>query len=446
MIKANDKPVFMNRKNVTISVLTSLSFAYASSASFAVNANQKELTKEVTNSKAIAHKSGYKDTNQLNGPTSVAAELEAEDRISKPLFTLSEFDNSLNPWFDYKKSINKKHGFKFGVYYNALYQSANKTIDENEDTGALGILRFNGAWDIVGRGTKNVGTLYFNIDNRHKLGTDIAPAGLASEVGYVGMTGTLFSDVGTVLVDLNYQQRVNDARGGFIVGRFDPNDYVFVSGYANPWTTFQNVSVLLNASVALPDASWGLGGGHWLTDELYVLGTINDANGLVTDDLDFFSGGSEFWKALEFGWSPNTSKRYSNQINMSFWHVDARDNITTEESYGVAVSANWLFDNGIMPIFRAGVSKGDSPIYNETVTFGLTYQIESRSDEFGIAVNWGKSPVETLRNQITTEVFYKLQLAQNLAITPSIQLLTDPALNTETDDIAIFSVRFRISL
>ncbi len=99
-----------------------------------------------------------------------------------------------------------------------------------------------------------------------------------------------------------------------------------------------------------------------------------------------------------------------------------------------------------MPIFRAGFSKGSSPIYNETVTLGLTYQIESRSDELGIAVNWGKLPSDQLRNQITTELYYKLQLAQNLAITPSVQLLTDPAFNNETDDVAIFALRFRFTL
>ena len=392
------------------------------------------------------HKSGYTDKVKLEGRTSVEAELEEEDRITDPLFIFEKMDDALVPWFDYKKSLNDKHGFRFGIYYNALYQSANESLPGNEDTGALGIFRINGAWDIVGKGTKNTGTVYFNLDNRHKLGTDIAPAGLASEVGYAGMTGTLFSDVGTVLVDLNYQQRINSRHGGFIVGRFDPNDYVFVSGYANPWTAFQNVAVLLNPSVALPDASWGLGAGHWINDQFYALATINDANGLLTDNLDFFSGGSEFWKAIEFGWSPDKSKRYSHQVNMSFWHVDERDGITTEPSYGVGVSANWLFDNGIMPIFRAGFSKGSTPIYNETITLGLTYQIESRSDEFGVAVNWGQMPQDQFRNQITTEIYYKLQLAQNLAITPSIQFLTDPALNPNADDVCIFGLRLRASL
>lgn len=408
---------------------------------------------EINTSKVVKedkHKSGYQDKNKLDGRTSVESELEEEDRITDPLLVFESLDSAFKPWFDFKKSVNEDHGFRFGIYYNALYQTANETIEGNEDTGALGIIRFNGAWDIVGRGTKDAGTIYFNIDNRHKLGTDIAPAGLASEVGYAGMTGTLFSDVGTVLVDFNYQQRVNDARGGFIVGRFDPNDYVFVSGYANPWTAFQNVAVLLNPSVALPDASWGIGGGHWLTDEFYALGTLNDANGLVTDNLDFFSGGAEFWKAVEFGWSPNKAKRYTHQVNMSFWHVDEREHNSSQESieasYGVGISANWSFDNGIMPIFRAGISKGASPIYNETITLGLTYQIESRSDELGIAINWGKLPSDQFRNQITTELYYKLQLAQNLAITPSIQLLTDPALNTETDDVAIFGLRLRFSM
>lgn len=394
----------------------------------------------------IKHRSGYAKKSQLEGRTTVESELEEEDRINDPLLAFQSLDDLFKPWFDFKQSVNEQNSFRFGIYYNALYQTANKTLAGREDTGALGIIRFNGAWDIVGRGSKDTGTIYFNIDNRHKLGTDIAPAGLASEIGYAGVTGTLFSDVGNVLVDLNYQQRINDGHGGFIFGRFDPNDYVFVSGYANPWTAFQNLAVLLNPSVALPDASWGIGGGHWITNEFYALGTINDANGLLTDNLDFFEGGSEFWKAVEFGWSPDKGKRYTHQFNMSFWHVDKRDGISTEASYGVGVSANWLFDNGIMPIFRAGISKGASPIYNETVTVGLTYQIESRSDEFGVAVNWGKLSSEQFVGQITTELYYKLQLAQNLAITPSVQFLTDTTLNTEFNDVLVLGLRLRFSI
>jgi len=405
------------------------------------------------NAEDIQHKSGYETRAPFAGPASVEAQLEEEDRLTEPLFVWESIDDGLQPWFDFKRSIYENSGFRFGVYYNALYQHASATLPDDsatntiyEDSSALGIFRINGAWEVVGRGTEDTGTIYFNIDNRHKLGTDIAPADLAGEVGYAGMTGTLFSDVGTVLVDLNYQQKINNSHGGFILGRFDPNDYVFVSGYANPWTAFQNVAVLFNPSVALPDASWGLGFGHWLNDSFYALGTVNDANGYLTDELAFFDGGTEFWKALEFGWSPSRDQRFTRQINISFWHVDERDDITNDDSYGVAVSANWLFANNIMPIFRMGISDGETPIYNETVTLGLTYKLDNRTDELGFAVNWGNPATDSLDDQITSELFYKLQLAQNIAITPSVQYLIDPALNPEEDSLTIIGLRFRFTL
>lgn len=403
---------------------------------FSANASSKEAN----------HKSGYSQNNNFGGPSSVEAQLEEEDRITNPLMVFDGMDQALKPWFQWKKALNDEHGFRFGIYYNALYQGASDSLPGTDDSAALGIIRFNGVWTLVGKGTENTGSLYFNIDNRHRLGTDIAPANMAGAVGYAGMTGTLFSDVDTVLVDFNWQQRINAGAGGVILGRFDPNDYVFVSGYANPWTAFQNVAVLLNPSVALPDASWGIGAGHWLSNQFYALGTINDANGLLTDNLEFFKGGSEFWKAAEFGWTPSRDQRFNRQVNVSLWHVDERDGITTGDSSGVAFSANWLLDNNLMPIMRLGFSDGEAPIYNETFTLGLTYKLNNRTDDMGVAVNWGNPAASGLNDQYTTEIFYKLQLAQNLAITPSVQWLKDPALNPTKDSIIIVGFRFRLTL
>ena len=81
------------------------------------------------------------------------------------------------------------------------------------------------------------------MENRHRIGTDIAPADLGFEIGYNGIPGALFSNAGTILVDLNWQQFILDGQGGFIIGRYDPNDYMDVLGYANPWTAFSNLAV-----------------------------------------------------------------------------------------------------------------------------------------------------------------------------------------------------------
>jgi porin len=63
-----------------------------------------------------------------------------------------------------------------------------------------------------------------------------------------------------------------------------------------------------------------------------------------------------------------------------------------------------------------------------------------------LAVNWGDPSDEALREQYTTELFYKFQYTQNFAITPSVQWLVDPALNPDEDNIWIFGLRVRVNL
>ena len=49
-------------------------------------------------------------------------------------------------------------------------------------------------------------------------------------------------------------------------------------------------------------------------------------------------------------------------------------------------------------------------------------------------------------DQTTVELFYRLILAQNLQLTPSIQMLFDPALNPEDDFVWAYGLRLRLSL
>jgi porin len=297
----------------------------------------------------------------------------------------------------------------------------------------------------LGLGTKNTGTLVFSADNRHRLGTEIAPADLGFQGGYLGIPGTLFSDVDTVLVDLNWQQFINDGQTGFIVGRYDPNDYLDVLGYANPWKSFQNLAILFNTSIALPDLSVGIGVGHWYDDQIYALGTINDANGVVTE-VEAFEGGAEFYKALEVGWTTSRDERYFKKLHLMAWHVDDREDAGIPDSKGLTAAVNWTFDKMTMVFAKAGWSDGNAPLMNKSVTIGGLLYLPYRSDLIGLALNWGDPANGTLGTQYTEELFYRLQFAQNLAITPSVQLIADPALNPDEDFIWIFGLRARLTI
>ena len=122
-----------------------------------------------------------------------------------------------------------------------------------------------------------------------------------------------------------------------------------------------------------------------------------------------------------------------------------RERDQVDESEGVAIGANWTFDETWMPFLKAGWSDGTAPPYNDTVTVGMMYHIARRSDLWGVGINWGSPADDTLDDQVTGEVFYRLQFAENVAITPSVQLLVDPALNPGESELWIAGFRARLT-
>lgn len=97
---------------------------------------------------------------------------------------------------------------------------------------------------------------------------------------------------------------------------------------------------------------------------------------------------------------------------------------------------------------RIGWSDADAPnapqIYENSYTFGGIYYFANRSDLAGAAINYGELAADGLDSQTTAEIFYRVQLARNLAITPSIQLLKDPGLNDEDDSITLYGLRLTL--
>jgi porin len=391
-----------------------------------------------------ASRVGYNATRPLfGGPTSPEGEIEETDRTRTPAFTFPAIYESFAGWRDWKRALNDEHGLQLSAHYSTLFQRLDESLG-GEDKASGGVARVTAKWTALGRDSKNQGSLIVTLDHRHAF-RDVAPADLAGEAGYIGVTGLFFSDTDFSVINLNWQQGLNEGRSGFVAGRYDPNDYMNVMGMVNPWTMFSNLASSLDLSVALPDSSWGIGGGHWMNDQWYVLGGINDANGTGTDDLEFFDGGAEFFTYAHLGWSPSKGERYFKNVHALAWHVDEREDLDIEESHGVAFAANWTFAERWMPFVRLGFSEGSAPIYNESATLGMIYKLEVRSDLLGIAVNWGDPPAAAFREQTTLEAFWRFQLAQNLAITPSVQWLQNPALNSEEDEVWVIGLRTRLT-
>jgi porin len=381
----------------------------------------------------------------LGGPSSVTGTFD-RDRETKPAVQTDLFDD----YFAFKKRMEDTHGFSFGVDYNALFQGATESL--GEATAAGGVFRTYGNWTLVGKESGNTGTLGFKVENRHRLGTDIAPTALGGEVGYTGLTAITFSDIGWALTNLHWSQRLMNNRLAFSVGIVDVTDYVDVYGLVNPWTDFSNLAFSNGPTIPAPNQ--GLGGALYVrpTENFYVLGGIADTNGDPTDPgnaFDSFFNDAEFFTHIEVGWISSWERRFSDNIHLTAWHVDERKQAQVSDGWGMAFSFSRLFADTWEPFFRAGYAEDGGALAKGSISTGVGYHTRKKGDLLGVGINWSRPSEDTfgpgLDDQYTAEIYCRFQLLKVLTITPDVQLLINPSRNPDENVISIWSLRARLA-
>ena len=119
-------------------------------------------------------KSGYDNIPKGSSPTSVEADLQADDELKFPLFRLLR--RTLEPLYRFKDRVNGIWGIAFGVDYNFLNQHASFSFTDDQATS--GACRGYGTWDIVHAKEKIDGILVFRGENRHSICGVVTPRDL----------------------------------------------------------------------------------------------------------------------------------------------------------------------------------------------------------------------------------------------------------------------------
>ena len=275
--------------------------------------------------------------------------------------------------------------------------------------------------------------------------TDAAPLGLGFESGYVGVTGPPFSDTRWALTNFYWRQRLLGDRVSVIAGVLDATDYLDVYGLINPWTSFQNLAFLTNPTIPAPNQGLGIAAAGYLTRNLYVIGGVADANGDPTrNPFDAFDD-SEWFKHVELGWTTGKDRFFLDNVHVTAWHADERVRAGVEESWGLACSGAWFVCDRWMPFLRAGWAEGTAPVWDRSVSAGVGYYFRERADLAAVGVSWGRPSGTDIDDQFTVEAFYRLQLLESMALTPSVQFLINPAANPDADVVTLFGLRWRVA-
>ncbi|WP_163886822.1 carbohydrate porin [Aliiruegeria sabulilitoris] len=381
----------------------------------------------------------------LSGPDSTPSLLASDDQEKDDVLDV----DLQNAWSERKASIKDRTGLDFGFDYNALGFVASESL--GEDTAGSGAFRLFGSWELAGRGSENNGSLVFKFENRHRYG-NVAVTDFGPELGYAGLVSSVFSDQGWRTTHLYWEQNFAEGRGVAYVGWLDVTDYVDVYALASPWQGFSNLAFQTGSGTigGLPDGALGAAAGYFLNDNIYVAAGVADANADAADPhagWDTLFNQGETFKSFEIGWTTGQKARFVNNAHLTFWQIDEREEAGTPEGHGVAFSVSQIVGEHWFPFLRGGWSDGGGSLYETALSTGFGYSQDPSRSILGAGINWSRPNEETfgavLDDQITVEVFQKWQLTEGFELTPSIQIIQNPAFNPDEDMIALFGLRFR---
>ncbi len=390
----------------------------------------------------------------LDGTLGGAGDLAEDEAPHSGLF---RFDTALEPWDRLKSDVQARTGIRFGGSWGVMWQNfSDEGRGERDAVGQKFTLNFSR--DMWRAGTPEALVLDVVVEDRGPLGTEYAPLQAGILAGSIVPTAATWGDFNLGITQLYIRQNLFDNRFQYTIGKiFAPN---FIDSYPffDDNRQFFNQSFSTSPTIPAPLRGFGAVGAWYPTDGgLYLKGGIYTANSSDTNwTINSVFDESEFFYQAEVGWSglartgtPIHARgpMDQNNVHLTFWYKDEQKSgpVTNRpQAEGVAFNANFMAGDNLMWFVRAGHSEGW--VTDRAVSAGFGWRpSEQFSDLFGVGLAWARPSNDLLREQYTGEVFYRLHVTPNLAITPDLQFVHNPALNPDVDTLWVAGLRARLT-
>jgi len=391
----------------------------------------------------------------LDGTLSGGGDLKEDEATERGFL---RFDTALGGWEASKAQFREDTGISFGGSLGLMWQNYSSTTPLGDSDAVGSKLTFNISRDLINSGTPEALTLDIVIEDRRPIGTDRPPLQGGVLAGSIVPTAATWGEFDLGITQLYIRQNLFENRFQYTIGKvFAPN---FINAYPFFDDNRQFFNQTFSTSPTIPTPLRGFGAvGVWYPTQggMYVQGGVFSANsddtGFTLDDV--FETGELFYN-LELGWSglartgvPVNARgpMDTNNAHLSFWYKDAQPDaasIFQPSAKGVAFNANFMSGPNFMWFARGGYSEGW--VNRRNLTGGFGYRPSVRfSDLLGFGAGWVEPSNAALREQFTTEAFYRFQVTSNFAVTPDIQYIRNPALNPSEDDLWVFGLRARVT-
>jgi hypothetical protein len=224
-------------------------------------------------------------------------------------------------------------------------------------------------------------------------------------------------------------------------GKLDASNIWDMNAFANTATEdFMAGSLIDSQAVIFPESGAGVNVQAKLADSLLIAAGIQQNNAVENsfniDDLDL----QQLFYGAELHWKTGASDtRAGNYRLLAFY---SRKN--SKRDQGLSLSADQRVGNvGLFTRLTAADNEINPVSHFVSAGFALFPSPARPNNQLGLGFSWSK--VDSGRNETVGELFYRFEINRFLALTPDIQLISNPAFANKSDNVWVANLRLQAS-
>jgi hypothetical protein len=257
------------------------------------------------------------------------------------------------------------------------------------------------------------------------------------------------SESGLEVTEAWYQHYYNQEFITLTVGKLDLTNYVDTNAVANDETNqFLNSGLVNSIAIDFPEDN-GAGVRVAVTPD----DMLEFNFGWAESDADWEDVFEDGFGIAEANFRPNLLNREGNYRFYVWWngsdHAELDGDDDDEDGWGLGLSFDQQLTDDITGFFRAGYA--DDDVYEVEGTWSIGAQMagnkwDRENDVVGVALSQAliNDDVDPDDPETLLEAYYSIVLNEQLAISPDIQIIHNPAGDDHNDTIVIFGTRAQL--
>lgn len=359
-------------------------------------------------------------------------------------------DDGLDHYYAVKDSLSVKTGFNFNIEYAPIWQWDFGGQSENHLSDELNLIFQQNIFD-KSDDTKGNLVIWYQYASTISSVTTTEFMSNLDIISPVNGGDTYPNRRNTRFVHIAYEQRFMGNKLRCMIGKLSSRVFLNLNNYGISDRQDYINFMFVNNPVVPFIARQGLGVfvqfdfGSW-----YASGMFRDATS-TSNFIDFESLGDNTWEyAVEFAFTPRSIASLGpGNYRATIHYTDAAaTGLQNPAGWTYSFSADQQISSKIGALFRYAYASEDLLAFKQRLSAGvqLLQPFNFANDRFGFGFWWGEHIDTTIGSEAGMEVFYKMQFARFMEISPDLQMVFNPALSETQTAVFIGGLRLRIIL